>query len=103
MRNVLLLIIVILTSGCSLTEKPNIIWITVEDQSAYFFPFYGNEDVSLPNLEELSKESLIFENMYATYPVCAPARSSIITGMYPQSIGTHNMSCLLYTSPSPRD
>ena len=46
MRNVLLLIIVILTSGCSVTEKPNIIWITVEDQSAYFFPFYGNEDVS---------------------------------------------------------
>ena len=41
MRNVLLLIIVILTSGCSVTEKPNIIWITVEDQSAYFFPFYG--------------------------------------------------------------
>ena len=96
MRNVLLLIIVILTSGCSITEKPNIIWITVEDQSAYFFPFYGNKDVSLPNLEELSKESLIFENMYATYPVCAPARSSIITGMYPQSIGTHNMRAMHY-------
>ena len=96
MRNVLLLIIFILTSGCSVTEKPNIIWITVEDQSAYFFPFYGNEDVSLPNLEELSKESLIFENMYATYPVCAPARSSIITGMYPQSIGTHNMRAMHY-------
>ena len=57
MRNVLLLITVILTSGCSVTEKPNIIWITVEDQSAYFFPFYGNKDVSLPNLEEFSKES----------------------------------------------
>ena len=96
MRNVMLLIIVILTIGCSVTEKPNIIWITVEDQSAYFFPFYGNKDVSLPNLEELSKESLIFENMYATYPVCAPARSSIITGMYPQSIGTHNMRAMHY-------
>ena len=29
--------------------------------------------------------------MYATYPVCAPARSSIITGMYPTRLGAHNM------------
>ena len=34
--------------------------------------------------------------MYATYPVCAPARSSIISGMYPQSIGTHNMRAMHY-------
>ena len=77
--------------GCSKTEKPNIIWITIEDQSQYLLPFNGNDDVSLPNLEKIAKESLIFENMYATYPVCAPARSAIITGMYPNSIGTHNM------------
>ena len=55
------------------------------------FPTYGNDEISLPNLESLANESLVFENMYATYPVCAPARSSIITGMYPSSIGTHNM------------
>ena len=34
--------------------------------------------------------------MYGTYPVCAPARSSIITGMYPNSIGTHNMRAFQY-------
>ena len=96
MRNIFFLIFIILTSACSVAEKPNIIWITVEDQSQYFFPFHGNGDVSLPNLEELASESLIFENMYATYPVCAPARSSIISGMYPQSIGTHNMRAMHY-------
>ena len=80
--------------SCTNNKKPNIIWITIEDQSQYLLPFNGNDDVSLPNLEKIADESVIFNNMYATYPVCAPARSSIITGMYPNSIGTHNMRAM---------
>ena len=91
-----LLILIFLFVACSNNDKPNIIWITIEDQSQYLLPFNGNSDVSLPNLEGIAKEGLVFENMYATYPVCAPARSSIITGMYPNSIGTHNMRALSY-------
>ena len=67
--------------SCTNNKKPNIIWITIEDQSQYLLPFNGNTDVSLPNLEKIADESIIFDNMYATYPVCAPARSSIITGI----------------------
>ena len=84
--------------SCTNHKKPNIIWITIEDQSQYLLPFNGNTDVSLPNLEKIANESIIFENMYATYPVCAPARSSIITGMYPNSIGTHNMRAIHFDS-----
>ena len=82
--------------SCEKNSKPNIFWIVVEDQSQYLFPFYSNNDINLPNLENLSNESVVFQNMYATYPVCAPARSSIITGMYPNSIGTHNMRAFQY-------
>ena len=78
-------------------EKPNIIWITIEDQSQYLLPFNGNDEISLPNLQKIADESLIFENMYSVYPVCAPARSAIITGMYPNSIGTHNMRTMDYS------
>ncbi len=85
------LLILLVFLSCGKQEKYNVVWIVVEDQSQYFFPTYGNDEISLPNLESLANESLVFENMYATYPVCAPARSSIITGMYPNSIGTHNM------------
>ena len=80
--------------SCDKNVKPNIFWITIEDQSQYLLPFNGNQDVSLPNLEKIAEESIVFDNMYATYPVCAPARSSIITGMYPNSIGTHNMRAM---------
>ena len=78
--------------GCSSVEKrPNIIWLVCEDQSQSFFPMYGDNSVELPNLKELAEDSVIYENMHATTPVCSPARSAIITGMYPTSIGTHNM------------
>ena len=96
MKYTQLLILIFLFVACTNNDKPNIIWITIEDQSQYLLPFNGNRDVSLPILEGIAKESLVFENMYATYPVCAPARSSIITGMYPNSIGTHNMRALSY-------
>ena len=92
----ILCLLLVILNGCTNDSKPNIIWITIEDQSQYLLPFNGNQDISLPNLEKIAKEGLIFENMYAPYPVCAPARSSIITGMYPNSIGTHNMRALSY-------
>ena len=53
-------------------KKPNIIWLVCEDQSAQFFPMYGDKTVSLPHLEKLAEDSVIFENMHATTPVCAP-------------------------------
>ena len=36
-------------------------------------------------------DGIVYDNMNSPYPVCAPARSAIITGMYPNSIGTGNM------------
>lgn len=72
-------------------EKPNIIWLVAEDQSPDFFPMYGDSTISLPNIESLSHDGVVFNNAFAPVPVCAPARSAIITGMFPTSLGTHNM------------
>ncbi len=70
---------------------PNIIWLVAEDQSPDWFPMYGDSTISLPNLEALAKDGVVFDNAVAPVPVCAPARSALITGMYPTTLGTHNM------------
>ena len=76
--------------------KPNIVWLVAEDQSQYFFPFYGDNSVTLPNISQLLENGIVYDGMNSPYPVCAPARSAIITGMYPNSIGTGNMRAYHY-------
>ena len=62
-----------------------------EDQSPEFFPQYENLPFNLPAIQSLADDGIIFNNMNSPAPVCAPARSAIITGMYPTTLGTHNM------------
>ena len=71
-------------------EQPNIIWIVCEDTSPYLGA-YGNELVKTPNIDQLAKEGVRYTNAYTTAGVCAPSRSTIITGMYHTSIGTQHM------------
>jgi N-sulfoglucosamine sulfohydrolase len=70
--------------------QPNILWIVIEDSSPTF-SFYGDKTAKTPNLNTLAKESVIYDNAFAPVGVCGPSRSSIITGMYPTSIGTMHM------------
>jgi arylsulfatase A-like enzyme len=81
----------LLTFALNGQKKYNILWLVLEDQSAQFFPMYGDTNVKLPAIEALAAESIIFDNAFANVPVCAPARSTIILGMYPIKTGSHNM------------
>ncbi|MCK5206647.1 MAG: sulfatase-like hydrolase/transferase, partial [Cyclobacteriaceae bacterium] len=56
-----------------------------------FFGCYGDEFATTPTFDKLASEGVLYENAFANAPVCAPARSTIITGMYPPSMGTQNM------------
>lgn len=78
--------------SCSLhgQPKPNIVWIVCEDISPYVGA-YGDSIARTPNIDALAKEGMLFTKVYTTAGVCAPSRSSIITGMHQISIGTMHM------------
>lgn len=80
-------------------EQPNILWIVSEDNSP-FFGCYGDEFATTPTFDKLATEGVLYENAFANAPVCAPARSTIITGMYPPSMGTQNMRSVYPTPES---
>ena len=70
--------------------KPNIVWIVAEDLSP-ILPVYGDSTVKTPNIDRLAKEGVVYTNVFSPSGVCAPSRCAITTGMYPSSIGGHNM------------
>jgi len=69
---------------------PNILWITAEDIGPWL-SCYGDANATTPNLDRLASEGILYQNAFANAPVCAPARSTIITGMYPPGLGTQHM------------
>ena len=71
-------------------ERPNILWITCEDINPYL-GCYGDTFAITPNLDKLASEGLLYTNAYATAPVCAPARSCLVTGVYATSLGTQHL------------
>jgi len=72
-------------------DRPNILWLVSEDNSASFISCYGNKQATTPNIDKLAAQGIRYTNAFANAPVCAPMRHSIITGMYASTTGCHNM------------
>jgi uncharacterized sulfatase len=71
-------------------HRPNILWISCEDHGPDM-PFYGDPHSYMPNLSRLAEEGCVFERAFSTAPVCAPSRSTIITGVQAVTIGSQHM------------
>lgn len=80
------------TSAATAAERPNILWISVEDISPDL-GCYGDPYAITPHLDKFAAEGVRYTRCFAHAGVCAPARTGLITGMYPSSIGTHHMRC----------
>ena len=92
-RNIVVIIFIFLLFGCKEKEPdslPNILWLTSEDNSP-FLGCYGDEFATTPNLDKLASEGFLYTHAYANAPVCAPARNTIITGVYASSNGSQHM------------
>ena len=79
-------------------RKPNLLFIWTDEQRADTMAAYGNRAIHAPNLNKLARESVVFENAYATQPVCTPNRSAVMTGLWPHASG-----CIKNNIPLPAD
>jgi uncharacterized sulfatase len=75
-------------------EKPNILWLTSEDHGPHM-GCYGDANASTPNVDALAAKGMLFRRAWSCLPVCAPARSAIISGMYPSSTGAIHMRSMV--------
>lgn len=78
-----------LCSNLSAADRPNILWIYLEDVSGWF-GCYGDTVIETPNIDALAEGGIRFDRFYTPAGVCSTTRSAIITGMWQTTIGAHN-------------
>ena len=80
-NKIILLLILFISCTKQVEQKPNIILIITDDQGYGDIGYNGNSHIKTPNLDLLATNSMRFNNFYVS-PVCAPTRSSLLTGRY---------------------
>lgn len=71
-------------------DLPNILWITSEDNGPQL-GCYGDEYAVTPNLDALAERGLRYTRASSNAPVCAPARTTVISGIFPPATGSEHM------------
>lgn len=91
MHRILYVLILVALSAQNLAgNRPNILWITSEDNGPHL-GCYGDSFATTPHLDGLAKRGMIYRNAWSNAPVCAPARTTIISGIYPITTGSEHM------------
>ena len=98
-RSIFSLLLLFVLTSCSSdhlkteeSRRPNIVWIVAEDISPAL-GCYGDRNAITPNIDKLANEGIRYDRAYATAPICAPARSCLISGLYASSLGTQHLRC----------
>jgi len=77
----------VLSLALSAEDKPNFLFILVDDMGWKDLGSYGNKIHETPNLDKLAERGMRFTNAYAACPICGPSRAAIMTGRYPSTSG----------------
>ena len=68
-------------------QRPNIVFVEVDDLMFEFVGFNGADFVETPNMDKLADEGVFFKNAVCQGTMCGPSRNSLMTGLYPHNLG----------------
>jgi len=68
-------------------ERPNVLYILTDQQSAFAMSCMGNAELSTPAMDRLAESGRLFVHTYCTQPLCTPSRASMFTGLLPHQCG----------------
>ena len=73
---------------CAEGKKPNILFVLADQVSAPLLRIHNDKSpIKTPNIDALAAKSAVFSSAYCASPLCAPSRSSLVTGQLPSQIG----------------
>ena len=86
----ILVLLVLISCSKRTIDKPNILFISVDDLNDWTEVLDGNNQVYTPFLKEFSKESVNFSKNYCTSPGCNPSRATMMTGIHTYNSGMYS-------------
>lgn len=93
--NISLLIMVtiaVIFGGCAMDkahQKPNVLFIAVDDMNDWVGFLDGYPGIQTPNLDKLAEQGVAFANAHSPSPMCGPSRAAIMSGKYPHKTGIY--------------
>jgi len=108
MRLLLSVAVVVLTGGfrpplAGAAEKPNVLFISIDDLNDWVGPLGGHPQTETPNLDRLAARGTTFTNAHCQSPLCNPSRTSILTGLRPSTTGVYGLAPWFRTAEKYRD
>jgi arylsulfatase A-like enzyme len=76
------LFVTLAVSSVRVADRPNIVWLVSEDNSAAWLRLYEPHGAPTPHIEALARDGIVFEHAFSNAPVCSVARSTLISGSY---------------------
>src|SRR3954452_12619539 len=73
-------------------EKPNVLFIAIDDLNDWVGPLGGHPQVKTPNLDKLAARGTTFTNAHCQAPLCNPSRTSLLTGLRPSTTGVYALA-----------
>jgi arylsulfatase A-like enzyme len=80
-------------------DRPNILFISVDDLNDWIGPLGGHPQAKTPNIDRLAKRGVLFTNAHCQIPLCNPSRTSVLTGEYPHNTGIYYLKTNFRESP----
>ena len=76
----------------SAAEKPNILFIAIDDQNDWIGALRGHPQARTPNIDRLAQRGTLFTNAHCQSPLCNPSRTSLMTGLRPSTTGVYGLA-----------
>ncbi len=87
-----LLLTLALTSPLFGAEKPNILFIAIDDQNDWIGCLGGHPQVKTPHIDKLAASGTLFTNAHCQAPLCNPSRTSLLTSKRPETTGIYGLA-----------
>jgi len=81
------LVVVFSPAVSSAADRPNVVLIVCDDLNTDIGHLGGHPQARTPNIDRLARSGVSFRRAYSNNPICAPSRSSFLTGIYPHTSG----------------